>query len=60
MKTMPAISQSNAIDIFCGEFSVKLQWCKEYTENDESYYQLIYVPEPSGLAFIDAQTGEKY
>ncbi|MBM7583507.1 hypothetical protein JOC86_000044 [Bacillus pakistanensis] len=59
----PAVSSSEAREIFCGEFDIELQWRQEYLDNKESYFTLAYAPcypRLSGdLSFIDAQTGKK-
>jgi hypothetical protein len=58
----PAISETEAKEIFCDEFNIELQWRKEYTDDNQSYYTLAYTPcypgLSGGLSFIDAQTGK--
>ncbi len=62
LNAKPVISEAEAIKMARREFDVELKWNKEYTDNQDSYYVLTYVPSfpnlKGELAFIDAQTGE--
>lgn len=58
----PAISEETAQKFFEQVFQIEKQWSKEYKDNEESYYQLVYspvYPNLSGeLRFIKAENGE--
>ncbi|WHZ55983.1 YcdB/YcdC domain-containing protein [Metabacillus hrfriensis] len=58
----PGISKENAIEIFRSVFQIEKQWSKEYKDNSESYYQLVYkpiYPDFKGtVAFIHAKNGK--
>ncbi|MGE7624381.1 YcdB/YcdC domain-containing protein [Viridibacillus sp. NPDC096237] len=55
----PAISKEQAKELFTSLFDVELQWRKEYTDDSEGYYQLVYIPMypnlEGDLAFIEAE-----
>ncbi|WP_203361645.1 sigma-70 family RNA polymerase sigma factor [Bacillus sp. REN10] len=58
----PTVTEEKAKELFTHFFDVKLQWQKEYTEDSEDYYQLVYKPVypnlKSELAFIEAESGK--
>ncbi|MGG4491124.1 YcdB/YcdC domain-containing protein [Metabacillus idriensis] len=58
----PGISEEIAIERFSSVFHVEQQWTKEYKDQSESYYQLVYKPVypkfEGNLSFIDAFDGE--
>ncbi|NME98756.1 sigma-70 family RNA polymerase sigma factor [Aneurinibacillus aneurinilyticus] len=62
VNAVPKISREQAMELFHSAFDLKLQWSKEYEENGESYYQLVYAPDfpslPGELRFIEAHTGQ--
>ncbi|MGM7636576.1 YcdB/YcdC domain-containing protein [Bacillus sp. Hm123] len=58
----PTVSEEKAKQLFTRFFDVELQWEKEYVEDSEDYYQLVYKPVYPNLtgefAFIEAVNGE--
>lgn len=53
---VPAISVEQAKSIFWQHFKVELGWEREYHDNEEHSYRLVY--RPVYPRFIDAHTGE--
>nr|WP_269799395.1 YcdB/YcdC domain-containing protein [Bacillus sp. FJAT-42315] len=58
----PIVAEEKAKQLFTRFFDVELQWEKEYVEDSEDYYQLVYkplYPNLTGeLAFIEAENGD--
>ncbi|OZI11228.1 hypothetical protein CEW92_12725 [Bacillaceae bacterium SAS-127] len=58
----PTVSEEKAKQLFTRFFDVELQWEKEYVEDSEDYYQLVYKPVSPNLtgklAFIEAVNSE--
>jgi hypothetical protein len=58
----PVISEETALKLFKSVFEVEKQWSKEYKDNGDTYYQLVYSPVYPNLSgeirYIKAANGE--